>query len=175
MYGPPPCNSSVSRHRAFALRLPPTFSDLRPMADFRHTVLTVSVHPCAHRAVRDGFLTHFLLNCRLTQRVFTADSHTTSPDLFTYAGTLSDRFSIHHLPPLVNGLDTAKKRSSEPSPDDLFFINNPRSATASAPSAAAAPAPALHSRCRRPRFPDAAWPPGHRSPSAATPGRPGGR
>ena len=36
-------------------RLPPTFSGSRPMADFRHTAFAVSVHPCAHSAVRGGF------------------------------------------------------------------------------------------------------------------------
>lgn len=53
--GPPTCNSSASRRGALAPRLPPTFSGSRPMADFRHTALAVSVHPCAHSAVRGGF------------------------------------------------------------------------------------------------------------------------
>ena len=37
-------------------------------------------HPCAHSAVRGGFFAPFLQNCRLTKLVFTACSHTTSPD-----------------------------------------------------------------------------------------------
>lgn len=53
--GPPTCNSSASRRGALAPRLPPTFSGSRPMADFRHTAFAVSVHPCAHSAVRGGF------------------------------------------------------------------------------------------------------------------------
>ena len=52
---PPTCNSSASRRGALAPRLPPTFSGSRPMADFRHTAFAVSVHPCAHSAVRSGF------------------------------------------------------------------------------------------------------------------------
>ena len=52
---PPTCNSPASRRGALAPRLPPTFSGLRPMADFRHTAFAVSVHPCAHSAVRGGF------------------------------------------------------------------------------------------------------------------------
>ena len=52
---PPTCNSSASRRGALAPRLPPTFSGSRPMADFRHTALAASVHPCAHSAVRVGF------------------------------------------------------------------------------------------------------------------------
>lgn len=53
---PPSCNSTASRPGAFAPRLPPTFSGSRPMADFRHTAFAVSVLPCAHSAVRGGFL-----------------------------------------------------------------------------------------------------------------------
>ena len=52
---PPTCNSPASRRGALAPRLPPTFSGLRPMADFRHTAFAVSVHPCAHSAVRSRF------------------------------------------------------------------------------------------------------------------------
>ena len=53
--GPPTCNSSASRRGALAPRLPPTFSGSRPMADFRHTALAASVHPCAHSTGRAGF------------------------------------------------------------------------------------------------------------------------
>ncbi len=63
---PPPCNSPDSRHKAYALRLQPTFSESLPMADFRPTAHAASVHPCAHSAVRVGFRTPFLLNCLLT-------------------------------------------------------------------------------------------------------------
>lgn len=57
---PPPCNSPDSRHRAYALRLQPTFSESLPMADFRPTAHAASVHPCAHSAVRVGFRSPFL-------------------------------------------------------------------------------------------------------------------
>lgn len=97
---PQTCNSSASRPEAFAPRLPPTFSGSRPMADFRHTAFAVSVHPCAHSAVRGGF---FPFPSKLPpdqlNLIFAADSRTTSPDRIQLTNVV-----YHPVPILVNDI-----------------------------------------------------------------------
>ena len=67
-----------------------------PNGGFSSTQLSLlRSHSCAHSAVRGGFFAPFLQNCRLTKLVFTACSHTTSPDpiqlsSFCYIGKSPD-------------------------------------------------------------------------------------
>lgn len=79
-------SSSVQFYCPRATRLSPYVCGLpsqeyTPNGGFSSTQLSLlRSHSCAHSAVRGGFFAPFLQNCRLTKLVFTACSHTTSPD-----------------------------------------------------------------------------------------------
>ena len=79
-------SSSVQFYCPRATRLSPYVCGLpsqeyTPNGGFSSTQLSLlRSHSCAQSAVRGGFFAPFLQNCRLTKLVFTACSHTTSPD-----------------------------------------------------------------------------------------------
>ena len=132
--------------RAAELRSPSAAYLLRtrvPMADFRHTALAASVHPCAHSAVRVGFRSPFLSKLPPDHiRSLRRQPHSILGPVFTCRATGPLPSIIAGAPAVVKGADG----------ETVIFPHSPppsdgRSPRTAAWTRTAPPCPSRRCRC----------------------------